>query len=206
MSGELDLVLEIYKWRKSEREKHVREENTYYVTDLVRCPLKREYELIYPDLYAYEILSPPTIVGDMIHKGFQSLLRELYGSSVEIEVEGEKTVIVDNSVIKIKGRCDAIIKRDDSRIGVEIKSGRSDYNIPLEHHIDQARAYNWLFDLRETYLVYVTYERVTQYRVADKMSEEEIIARIRSTSYPRYSWECSYCPFSIMCPFKKIVK
>ncbi|MEM1649345.1 MAG: CRISPR-associated protein Cas4, partial [Sulfolobales archaeon] len=169
MSEEINIISEIYKWRKSEREKHSREEGVYYVTDLVRCPLKIRYEILYPELYAYEIMAPPTITGDMIHKGFQSLMKELYGESIRVEVEGEKTLMMpDGSSIRIRGRCDAIIERGGEKIGLEIKSSRSDYNIPLEHHIDQARAYNWLFDLRETYLIYITYERVTQYKISDR--------------------------------------
>jgi len=72
--------------------------------------------------------------------------------------------------------------------------------------MDQARIYNWLFDLDETYLIYITYERVAQYKIKDKISEEELIIRITSNTYPRYVWECSYCPFSIICPYKKISK
>jgi CRISPR-associated exonuclease Cas4 len=204
---DIDLIKEIYRLRKEERDKHVREPDVYYVTDLVRCPLKREFELRYPEISLYEIMSPPTILGEFVHKGLQKLLTEIYGSDVEIEVEGEKKLsLPQGNVVRVKGRCDAIVKRDNKKIGIEIKSGRSDYGIPLEHHMDQARIYNWLFDLDETYLIYITYERVAQYKIKDKISEEELIIRITSNTYPRYVWECSYCPFSIICPYKKISK
>ena len=202
---ELDLIKEIYSWRKKEKEKHVREPKVYYVTDLVRCSLKREFETLYSDLNAYEIFYPPFVLGDLLHKGLQSMLQEILGERIVVEVEGEKKLsLPEGSEIIIRGRSDGIITLDnEKRIGVEIKSSRTDFNIPMDHHIDQARIYNWLFDLEETLLLYVTYERITQYRVREKISEEEIISRIKYVSAPRYSWECSYCPFALICPFKK---
>ena len=53
----LDIVKMIYEANKEEREKHKREENVYWVSDLVRCPLKRIYEMIYPELSAKEAVS-----------------------------------------------------------------------------------------------------------------------------------------------------
>ncbi|MGC9148552.1 MAG: CRISPR-associated protein Cas4 [Sulfolobales archaeon] len=202
---ELDLVREIYSWRKKEKEKHVRDPKIYYVTDLVRCSLKREYEVLYPDLSAYEIFYPPFVLGDFLHKGLQNILREIFGERVSVEVEGEKRLLLpEGSEIIIRGRSDGIIKLENGkRVGVEIKSSRTDYNIPMDHHIDQAKIYNWLFDLEETILLYATYDRITQYRVREKISEEEILNRIKYISAPRYSWECSYCPFASICPFKK---
>lgn len=161
----------------------------------------------YPEISSYEIMSPPSILGELVHRGLQAILREIYGADVKTEVEGEKTVALpQGGVARVRGRSDAIIERGGRRVGIEIKSSRTDYGIPLEHHVDQARIYNWLFDLEETYLVYVTHERVAQYRIRDRASEQEVVIRLTSTTYPRYSWECSYCVFSIICPYKKTTK
>lgn len=204
----IDIVEKIYSWRKSEKEKHKREPDTYYVTDLVRCPLKREYELMYPELSAYELMYPPYVVGDLLHMGLQRILQEIFGEKILIEVESEKKVALpDGSIVKIRGRSDGIITLDNNRkIGVEIKSSKSDYGLPMDHHIDQAKIYNWLFDLEETILIYVTYDRVAQYIIRDKVSEDEIISRIKYSTAPRYPWECSYCAYSVICPFKKTQK
>lgn len=110
----------------------------------------------------------------------------------------------DGREVEVRGRCDMILEVNGLRVGVEIKSSRSDTGIPKEHHIDQARIYNWLFGLLKTYLVYITPDRIAQYVVKEAAPYEEIISRISSRTYPRYLWECRYCEYSVMCPFKKV--
>ena len=201
----LDIVKMIYEANREEREKHKREENVYWVSDLVRCPLKRIYEMIYPELSAKEVFTPIFILGNVAHWGIETFLKERLGDKVSIEVEGSREVTLPSGrSVVIKGRADAIIQlNENERIGVEVKTARSDTGIPQQHHKDQARIYNWLFNLEETILLYITPERVTQYEVTDKVTEQEVIARILDTNYPRYSWECGYCPYSVLCPYKK---
>ncbi len=195
----------LYKTRLEEMKKHVRGEKELYVTDLVRCPLKIEYEIKYPELVIQQAYSPPTILGDVVHKGLENLLIEakslnLIDGEVNIEVEGSKSI----EEYIIKGRIDAIIvKKDGRRIGVEIKYTKSDMGLPLQHHVLQVKIYNWLFDLSETILIYLTPDRITEYRVEERIDEYELLSLITSKQAPRWSWECSYCVFSILCPHKK---
>ncbi len=195
----------LYKLRLEDAKKHLRKEKEFYVTDLVRCPLKMEYELKYPELVLQQIYNPSTILGDAVHKGIEQILVEakdlkLLDGSVEIEVEGSKKV--DDYVVK--GRIDAIIYRDnEQRIGVEIKYARSDLGLPLQHHVMQVKIYNWLFDLNETILIYLTPDRITEYRVNERVDEYEILGLITSRQAPRWGWECSYCVFSVLCPNKR---
>jgi len=201
----IDIVRMIYEANKEERERHRREENVYWVTDLVRCPLKRVYEMEYPELSAKEVFTPAFILGNLAHWGIEAFLKERLGGNVEVEVEGSRKVTLpDGREVVIKGRADAIITLDNGkRVGVEVKTARSDTGIPQQHHKDQARIYNWLFNLDETILLYVTPDRVTQYEVTDKITEQEVITRVLESTYPRYPWECGYCPYAVLCPYKK---
>ena len=201
----IDLVDLVYRFRKEEKEQHQRIEGVYWVTDLTRCPLKRTYEFKYPELTAKDVFSPVFIMGDLAHRGVESLIKEFFLDAASVEVEGSREVSLPNGrKVIVRGRADAIIDLgDNSKVGVEVKTARADLGIPQQHHIDQVRVYNWLFSLSYSILFYVTPDRVTQFEVRDSVDEEEIIERITSTTYPRYPWECSYCPFSVLCPHKK---
>lgn len=205
MSSELDIVSILYRIKKESIEERRREEDVYWVTDLVRCPLKREYEILYPEIRMSSIFSPAAIMGDLVHLGLEEILRKrLDNATVLVEVEGSRRVSLPNGrEAEVRGRCDVIVELGGVKLGIEIKTSRSDMRIPLEHHIDQARIYNWLFNLERSYLVYITPERIAQYPVDQKASEEEIVSRISSKAYPRYLWECRYCDYSVLCPFKK---
>ena len=201
----VNIIRLLYEASKEEKEKHKREEGVYWVTDLVRCPLKRRYEITYPELTARDIFTPVFIVGNVVHWGIEWFLKDRLGEAVSTEVEGSKEVVLPNgSKVLIKGRIDVIIDMGEGiKVGVEVKTARSDTGIPQIHHRDQARIYNWLFNLNKTILLYITPERVTQYEVSDRTSEEEVISRILDMRAPRYSWECSYCPYAVLCPNKK---
>jgi CRISPR-associated exonuclease Cas4 len=203
--GGFDVVSLLYKIKKEASEERKRDGNVFWVTDLVRCPLKREYEMIYPEISLSSIFSPSAIIGDLIHIGIEEVIRNRAGlGAVLTEVEGSKGVMLpDGREVEVRGRCDIILEIEGDRIGVEIKSARSDAKIPLEHHIDQVRLYNWLFNLRKSYLVYITHERITQYPVEQRATDDEVVTRITSRSYPRYIWECRYCSYAVLCPYKK---
>ena len=198
------IVEELVNSKISDTLTHIREENTFYITDLVRCPLKIKYELTYKELFVAESVKPATILGDLVHTGLEKVLSEKFNAKVE--VEGEKTVTIDQKVYKIKGRADAIVEKDKKTV-IEIKTARADKGIPLEHHKQQLRLYLWLFDAEEGILVYVTPDRITEYSVNDKAEEDEVIRlvedTIRLTRVPRYNWECNYCIFNIICPESK---
>ena len=171
-------------------EEKEREDNIIYVTDLCRCPLKAEFERRYP-IIKVKIL-PQFVVGSLIHAGLQQLL-EKHG--FRIEVEGCKQI--EN--YEIHGRIDAI----KGETGVEIKFSRSDQGIPYEHHKLQCAIYNWLFGLRKTILVYITPDRVAEYKITNIPDDYTIKKLIEWKEYPRYHWECKYCEYSIICPYKK---
>ncbi len=195
----------LYKLKLDDIKKHVRVENEYYVTDLVRCPLKREYEVKYPELILRQAYDPVLLMGDIVHMGLESFIEKLVKEGyikgkAYIEVEGNKKL----GDIVIKGRIDAIIERENGeRIGIEIKSSRRDIGLPHQHHILQVKIYNWLFDLDKSVLIYLTPDRIVEYTISERVGEDEVMELLKSTSTPRWDWECQYCIFSILCPKKK---
>ncbi|MEM4970992.1 MAG: CRISPR-associated protein Cas4, partial [Sulfolobales archaeon] len=138
-----DIISLLYRVKKEAIEERKREGNVFWITDLVRCPLKREYEMIYPEISLSHIFSPSAIMGDLIHIGLEELIKSKVDlGTVLTEVEGSKRIVLpDGREVEVRGRCDIILEIGGDRIGVEIKSSRSDARIPLEHHIDQARLY-----------------------------------------------------------------
>ena len=194
----LDLVSLLYEWSKEEAEKHQRELGTFWVVDLVRCPLKRDFERKYPELSSSLIFRPNLLLGRLVHLGLEKLLSERV-EDVRVEVEGEREVYVETGKVKVRGRIDIII----GEIGIEIKTARADFSMPQQHHVDQLRAYNWLFDLSGGILIYVTPDRIAQYEVMETMEEGEIKERILSDKAPRYDWECVYCIYNVLCPQKR---
>lgn len=194
----------LYKMKLEDMKKHERKENEYYVTDLVRCPLKRVYEEKYPELILGQAFDPTLLLGDIVHMGLEAFIEKLFSEGymkgiVGVEVENSKKV----GGYVIKGRIDALLEVDDGRIGIEIKYSRRDLGLPHRHHVLQARIYNWLFDLDKTILIYLTPERIAEFEIADKVGEEELLKLIGSSETPRWSWECQYCFFAILCPKKK---
>ena len=57
------MIIEVVvDWRLRELDKHkkLKEEGAIEVTDLIRCPLKREFEDKFPDLYKASAYTPAT--------------------------------------------------------------------------------------------------------------------------------------------------
>lgn len=209
--SQLDIVRELYDFFRGERQKHAREPGVVWVTDLVSCTLKSRYSLEYPELELAELFNPTLVHGTLVHRGLEDLLGQVLAQKgLKVEVEPEGSLEVDLSPLAqtpgkvvVKGRADMVATSPEgARIGVEIKSMRGDAQLPLEHHVDQARAYNTIFNLAYVILLYVTPERITQYVVQEKLRPEEIAQRVLEPKAPRYPWECRYCPFSVVCPSK----
>lgn len=211
MAG-LDLVAELFNYFRAERAKHQREPGVVWVTDLVSCSLKSRYSEVYPELEMPQLFNPAAVHGTLVHRGLESLLAEiLAGRGAEVRLEQEASAEVDLSQVSpgagkvvVKGRIDALVLLGGERVGVEVKSMRGDAPLPLEHHVDQVRLYNLLFDLPATILLYVTPERVAQYEVRERADWREVAQRVLEPRAPRYPWECRYCPFAVVCPSKHV--
>ncbi len=187
----MDIIKILYDLEKEEREKHERKDGIIYVTDLVSCPLKPEFERKFPELKT--LLEPALTLGNLVHLAIEKILQEKCNAQIEVEKEAKIGEYV------IKGRIDAIV----GNIGVEIKYSRTDNYIPYDHHITQVKIYNWLFNLDKTILFYITPDRLAQYEIVDRAGEKYILTLIEDRSIPRYDWECSRCPFAKICHMKK---
>lgn len=196
--SKMEIVDKIIEKRINEVRKELSEKE-FFVTDLVACYKKREFRLKYPVLSYIDAIKSNFILGYLVHRGIQSFLKEEFSADIEVS----NKIKIDDYVLH--GRIDAIIGDGNEKFGVEIKTARSDVGIPQEHHIDQAKIYNFLFDLPKTILLYVSPDRFTEFVVSDRFNEEEILNRMRNiSSAPRYSWECKYCIYSQICSEKKI--
>jgi len=202
------IVERIYSRKLQDYLQHKREENTIYVTDLLRCPLKLKYESQFRELTSGDFFIPAGIMGDFVHVGLEDFLKKEFDAKVE--VEGIKEVNVEGKTIIIKGRADAILEKDGEKIIVEIKSSRADKGLPFEPHKVQLQIYLWLFGARKGVLIYVTPDRITEFEVSEPIDESILLRLVRETiearKAPRYPWECGYCRFNIICPNKKSVE
>lgn len=205
-----DIVEEIYKYFREERLKHAREPGVHWVTDLISCSLKPQYERLYPELNMSDVFNPLLIQGVLVHRGLALLLTQLLeAKGAKVEVEKEACIEVNlgeaglGGKALVRGRADIIvILPTGERVSIEVKTARSDVQLPMEHHLDQVRAYNSIFGLSKSYLLYVTPERISQYEVSGRMSVEELALRVTEHRAPRYAWECRYCNFAVLCPSK----
>ena len=101
---------------------------------------------------------------------------------------------------------DAIV--DDEVIELKYTSMHLD-NLPLEHHVLQVKMYMNFLDM-PGHLVYLTPNGVREYRFErdEKLRDEEIITLLEEffikKMSPRFSWECNYCMYRLICPFRVI--
>ena len=199
-----ELVSRVLDYRTRELEKHLpRDPLTFYVTDLVRCSLKREYEITHPKLLYVRVSSGRTFLGEMVHKGLERVLKELFGDSVKIEEEGtekSREVEVDGVRYAVKGRVDAVLNGDT---GIEIKETVSHGTLPYQHHVEQCALYNWLYGFKRTLLLYITPEGFYEFEVTASATDEEVARRIKEQKAPRYKWECKLCEFNTICSTAK---
>lgn len=188
----------LYKWKKEESDKHRREEGVVWLTDLLTCPKKLEYEELFPAVKEVDAYNPTTLTGDIIHRGVQDILKEIYGDKFRAEVEGEKKI----GSVKIRGRIDGII---NDKYGLEIKHVKSDHNIPYEHHLIQAKAEKWLFNLERVELLYISRDRITSYIIDDGFKDDDIVMLLTTKNkIPRYTWQCNYCNYTFICPYRVV--
>lgn len=203
-----DIMPRIVAYREQELEKHLpRDPFVFYITDLVRCSRKREFELSHPKLMYVRVASGRTFLGDTVHRGLESMLKEIFGDSVVVEYEGGteryKEVFVDGVKYIVKGRIDAILNGDT---GVEIKETVSHGSLPYQHHVEQCMLYNWLYGFRRTLLLYVSPDGIYEFEVVDRFSDEDVVRRIKEPRSPRYEWECELCEFRSICSTAKLVQ
>ena len=176
------------------------------VSELVYCSNKYYLRRRYPELVVGENLYAAwSCFGRLIHAGVEKLLGSL---GFEVEREVSRVIQVNDVYVTVKGRLDALGVWKDRLTVVEIKSSRSDNELPREQHVLQLRIYMNLAGAKRGILLYITPDRVTEYAIDTPLSDHDlkilVEETLENTRHPRYPWECSYCPFSMMCPWKQV--
>lgn len=193
---EFSLVRLLYEWQKRQHEEHLPDTldpSTIYVTDLVYCPLKREFRTRFPDLTF--TFKPAQVTGSILHEGLRRLLEE---KGFEVEKPVEARVSVGGREVTVKGRIDAV--RDD--VVIEIKTGRPGQQLPHEHHLLQLKAYLDLTGVGRGLLVYITPDRLVEYPVEreEGVLERLVLEHLARQRAPLWEWECRSCSFADYCP------
>ena len=169
--------------------------NTVYVTDLVSCSQKRFFRINYPELsFKFE---PQLLLGDLVHYALEKMLEE---HGFETEKDFEKEFEIDGEKYVLKGRVDAI----SENYVVEIKTSKTDRSIPREHHIAQLQIYLNILDREHGVLIYITPDRIAEFEIERSEIDIEKLVRetVSNTAHPRFSWECRYCTYAKICPYK----
>jgi len=210
-----DVTELLYRLRLREFEEHFKKVKEYkgwlvWVSALTQCPRKWLYMLRFPELSQVEFRGA-FFLGRAAHIGMQQLLQDyayaLGYDRIDVEVEVGKMLVFDGENIFLAGRIDALAYRDGEKVVYEIKTARGDAGLPHEHHLLQLRIYMNIVDAAKGILLYLTPDRVAEYHVDESIDNEELMKIVREFLEfrgPRYDWECSYCPYSTMCPYKKI--
>lgn len=182
----------------NDRLAELKDPKVVYVTDLVACSNKRFFRLQFPELtFRFE---PILILGDLIHKGLELFLTS---EGYEVEKEVEEKYSVKGLDYVLKGRIDAFNARDS--VVIEVKFSRTSQGVPHEHHVLQLQVYLNLLKAENGTLIYVTPDRILEYQVKSQPIDIEALIKetVENSVHPRWSWECKYCYFNRMCPYKK---
>ncbi len=179
------------------------------VSDLVYCSNKYRLGLKYPELKIAQNYYPTLILGRILHRGIEEVIKDRFHDFVVTELPIEKSITVDidglTRVVRVSGRVDALM---NNYVVIEIKTSRADHELPLPHHVLQLRIYMNLLDKTKGLLFYINPDRIAEYWINEPLSDEElqrlVIETLENTKHPRWPWECNYCPFNIICPHKRI--
>ncbi len=194
-------VLEIIYRRKLEdftnRLSELKNPTIVYVSELVSCSHKHVLRTVFPELQFK--LEPASILGELVHGGLESILAE---NGYKIEISIEKEVVIEDAKYIIKGRMDAY--NEEEGVVVEIKTARSSQGIPHPHHIMQLQIYMNIVKASRGLLIYITPDRLVEFNVARQEIEiDELLKQtIKDLVHPRWSWECRYCPYAKLCPYR----
>ncbi len=168
-----------------------------FVTDLVACSHKFHLRHEFPELTIK--FEPAAIMGELIHSGLEELLKQ---KGFETEVSIEEKYKINGQEYYLKGRIDAYDPQN--KVVVEIKSGRSTQNLPREHHVYQLQIYLNLLKAEKGILIYITPEKILEYSVKKEKIDIKSLMKmlIEDSIHPKWNWECKYCPFQKICPYK----
>lgn len=210
----LDALLRYLK-RELEERWGSRRPNEVWVTELVSCRLKPELARKYPDLLRASVYSPNAVLGTLAHWGITFIARAL---GYDVEVPVERRVIVNSEEVIVRGRADIVAP---GKVVIDLKTGRGVREAPSSHHCLQVWLYRLILGTEKAKVLYVTLSRMCSVEVTEgdvrkaldelKVSADvddftslvQALMRARERRVPLWHWECSYCPFSRVCPHSR---
>ncbi|RLE70920.1 MAG: hypothetical protein DRJ45_04480 [Thermoprotei archaeon] len=172
-------------------------ENEITVHEFIGCKRKMLLLRNLPELEYSISINPRIVLGELIHLGILKIL----GKRDEKIVY--KDIILNNKRYRFIGMIDAII--NNSIIDFKFTLLPSE-NLPSEKHVLQVKMYMWLTGLEEGYLLYFTPNEILEYKIDEKLSDEDIKRLYEHWDSPRYSWECDYCSVKRYCELKYLRK
>lgn len=183
-------VEKILEWKYEEqiKKQSLRGENEIWVSELVQCKQKAEYNKKFPFIFTIE---PRLILGEIVHEGLEAILMNEFGYDIEVEVYKQ----LENYTLS--GRIDALNNEEvvEIKYAADVKDSR-----PYEHHVLQLRIYMWLADRERGRLIYITPNKILEFTIENRARTDEILMLIDNWQSPRYEWECKYCQFVRICP------
>jgi len=178
------------------------------VTDLVACSQRYHFVRRYPEIKIQMNYNPILVLGRILHVGLETIIRSQW-HDVETEKPIEKIISLDDGrVIRVAGVVDAYVPGES--LVIEFKTSRADHELPLQHHVLQLKIYMNMLQAEHGLLFYINPDRISEYAIDNSIDDWQLQALVNETlnnqRHPRYDWECNYCPYSIMCPYKKLNK
>ncbi len=196
----IEKIFRAYLDFMNEKYRHEHLPDKIHVHDLVRCKHKSELEVLFPE-GSYK-LSPVLFLGEAVDEFVKNLVlnykEKLFKDLVSTTSEVEKKISVNGKEITITGRPDLVM--EDSVI--EVKYSRTPEDKPLEHHIAQLKLYMYLTNKRKGILVYFTPHGLREFIFEEEISDNFVHELINNWKTPRYDWECQYCNYREICPYR----
>jgi len=186
-----DFISEEYNRRLEAKEKYS-DRNVIFVSELVRCHHQTIFARAFTEFFS---ISPSAVLGRFAHIGFQEWLK---GRTKNLRVEVELSKVIEG--FEVVGRVDAM---DDEYI-YELKTGLDHKgDKPNDVHLMQVKLYMWLADYQKAKIIYVTHGRFCEYEVTGAYTDIDVLRLIKNWESPRFKWECSYCMYSSICPYRR---
>lgn len=196
----IEKIFRAYLDFMNEKYRHEHLPDKVHVHDLIRCKHKSELEVLFPE--GSHKLSPVLFLGEAVDEFVKNLIlnykEKLFKDLVSTTSEVEKKISINGREITIIGRPD-IIMRDSV---IEIKYSRTPEDKPLEHHIAQLKLYMYLTNKKKGILIYFTPHGLREFVFEEEISDNYVQELVDSWKTPRYDWECQYCNYREICPYR----
>jgi RecB family exonuclease len=197
-----EIIIKILKYfYDREIERFIVKGNTdeLYVTDLLNCSnlfyLRKQLGIaIKLEDISNDILRSHATIGNIFHEGIQKILKETV-ENVNTEFSVEKIFLIDDKMVKLKGRIDVYIK--DENLPIEIKFTVNPQNLPRTEHVFQLRTYMNIVNSDKGLLIYITPAGIKYFEINNPLTDVDLINQIKIILENKQikREQCKYCLF-----------